>query len=176
MFNSFINPKHKVIKKSLDHPKRVTDFELHNLQHGMPEDEACIRIQDVLKGHIHTPHSDLEKIHLFDHPAHLIRDVDMYLPLREPIGESKGTEHEVIKKVKGHSESQPVGLSNLYFCRFGSKIQTSHHTAEEDAHATMQLYKSINVVWERDVRHGHYQYKYPRFWVRKYVIWKFPRG
>ena len=90
VFNSFINPKNKVIKKSLDHPKRVTDFELHDLQHGMPEDEACIRIQDLLKGHIlvlHTPHGDLEKIHLFDHPVHLIRDVGMYLPLREPIGE-----------------------------------------------------------------------------------------
>ena len=79
----------------------------------------------------------------------------MYLPLREPIGESKCTEHdEMIKKVKGHSESQPVGLSKLYFCRFGSKIQTSYHKAEEDARATMQLYKSINVVWERDVRIG----------------------
>ena len=93
----------------------------------------------------------------------------MYLPLREAIGESKGTEHvEVIKKVKDHRESQPVGLSNLYFCRFGSKIQTSYHTAEEDARATMQLYKSINVVSERDVRHGRYQYQYPRSWVRKY--------
>ena len=100
----------------------------------------------------------------------------MYLPLREPVGESKGTEHvAVIEKVKGHSHSQPVGLSNLYFCRFGSKIQTSYHTAEEDARATMQLYKSLNVVWERDVRHGHYRYAYPRSWVRKYGNGSLPK-
>ena len=93
----------------------------------------------------------------------------MYLPLRVPLGEPNGREHaEVIDKVNRHSPSQPVGLSDLYFCRFGSKIQTDHHDAEEDAHATMQLYKSVNVVWECDVKRGHYRYAYPRSWVRKY--------
>ena len=36
--------------------------------------------------------------------------------------------------------------------------------------ATMQLYKSVQVAWEHDVRCGRYRYTYPRSWVRKYGI------
>ena len=73
----------------------------------MPEDESCgkikdndfgiymcyipvLRIKDILKGHIlvfHTPHSDLKKLQLYNYRARLIRDVSVYVPLRESLVE-----------------------------------------------------------------------------------------
>lgn len=95
----------------------------------------------------------------------------MYLPFREPLVEPKNREHaEVIAKVKHHSHSHTVSLKDLYFCRFGNKIQTGYHSSDEDTHTTMELlYKSVQVMWERDVRRGHYCYVYPRRWARRHV-------
>ena len=72
VFNSFVNPKHKIIRRSLTHERRVTNFSLRDLQHGMPEDDACSEIQRIVKGHIlvlQSPLGDFEVLHLFNHPA-----------------------------------------------------------------------------------------------------------
>ena len=50
VFSSFVNPKHDIVRRSLTHLSHVTNFSLDDLQHGMPEDEMCSNIQDILKG------------------------------------------------------------------------------------------------------------------------------
>ena len=44
-------------------------------------------------------------------------------------------------------------------CVLRKEIQSGHHTAEEDASTTMELYQTVKEEWEGDVREGRYLFR-----------------
>lgn len=57
-------------------------------------------------------------------------------------------------------EDQAASIKNLARCVLRKEIQSGHHTAEEDAFTTMELYRTVKEEWERNLCEGRYLFRY----------------
>uniref|UniRef100_A0A3B4AS84 Exonuclease domain-containing protein n=1 Tax=Periophthalmus magnuspinnatus TaxID=409849 RepID=A0A3B4AS84_9GOBI len=121
-----------------DYRTRWSGIRKSDLYGAMPYDQARKEILKLLVGKVligHAIHNDLRVLN-YNHPKALIRDTS-----RIPLLNAKA----------GFPEHQPASLKRLTKAIFNQDIQTGRkgHSSVEDAKATMELYKVIEVEWER---------------------------
>ncbi|KAI9999905.1 hypothetical protein NQD34_011748 [Periophthalmus magnuspinnatus] len=134
VYDKFIRP----LLPITDYRTRWSGIRKSDLYGAMPYDQARKEILKLLVGKVligHAIHNDLRVLN-YNHPKALIRDTS-----RIPLLNAKA----------GFPEHQPASLKRLTKAIFNQDIQTGRkgHSSVEDAKATMELYKVIEVEWER---------------------------
>lgn len=131
--------------KFIKPPVAVTDYRTpwsgirpRDLHRATPYKEARAEILRLVRGKIlvgHAIHNDLKVLN-YNHPKDLTRDTS-----RIPLLNVKA----------GFDERQVVSLKRLTKALFNRDIQAGRkgHSSVEDAKATMELYKVVEVEWER---------------------------
>ncbi|XP_062847784.1 interferon-stimulated 20 kDa exonuclease-like 2 isoform X2 [Trichomycterus rosablanca] len=95
-------------------------------------------ILKILTGKVvvgHAVQNDFKVLH-YSHPTCLIRDTS-HIP--------------ILNKKAGLPENKPASLKTLTKILFNKDIQVGRkgHSSVEDAKATMELYKIVQVEWEK---------------------------
>ncbi|XP_076844528.1 interferon-stimulated 20 kDa exonuclease-like 2 isoform X2 [Brachyhypopomus gauderio] len=134
IYDKFIKPVNPVT----DLRTRWSGVRWKDLRKATPFREAQKEILKILSGKVivgHAIHHDLKVLH-YSHPAFLIRDTS-----RIPI----------LNRKAGLPENQTASLKKLTKILFNKDIQMEKkgHSSVEDAKATMELYKIVQVEWER---------------------------
>ncbi|XP_072316484.1 interferon-stimulated 20 kDa exonuclease-like 2 [Eucyclogobius newberryi] len=136
VYDKFIRPALPVT----DYRTRWSGIRKSDLYGAMPYEQARKEILKLLSGKLligHAVHNDL-KVLSYSHPKTLLRDTS-----RIPLLNTKA----------GFPEKQPASLKRLTKAIFNRDIQTGRkgHSSVEDAKATMDLYKVVEVEWERKI-------------------------
>ncbi|GAA6103606.1 interferon-stimulated 20 kDa exonuclease-like 2 [Tachysurus ichikawai] len=134
IYDKFIKPVNPVT----DLRTRWSGIRWQDLHKATPFEQAQREILNILTGKVvvgHAVQNDF-KVLKYSHPVHLLRDTS-----RIPILNQKA----------GLPENQPASLKTLTKLLLNKKIQTGKkgHSSVEDAKATMELYKTVAVEWER---------------------------
>ncbi|KAG7335997.1 hypothetical protein KOW79_000690 [Hemibagrus wyckioides] len=134
IYDKFIKPVNPVT----DLRTRWSGIRWKDLHKATPFKQAQGEILKILTGKVvvgHAVQNDLKVLH-YSHPIHLLRDTS-----RIPILNQKA----------GLPEKQPASLKTLTKVLLNKEIQTGKkgHSSVEDAKATMELYKTVAVEWER---------------------------
>ncbi|KAK7886950.1 hypothetical protein WMY93_026571 [Mugilogobius chulae] len=134
IYDKFIRPPVPVT----DYRTRWSGIRRSDLKWAMPYDSARKEILKLLMGKVlvgHAIHNDLKVLN-YNPPKAQIRDTS-----RIPLLNAKA----------GFPEKQPASLKRLTKAIFNRDIQTGSkgHSSVEDAKATMELYKLVEVEWER---------------------------
>ncbi|XP_073342061.1 interferon-stimulated 20 kDa exonuclease-like 2 [Pagrus major] len=136
VYDKFIKPSVPVT----DYRTRWSGIRPRDLVGAMPYFEARKEILRLLNGRVvigHAVHNDF-KVLGYSHPAALTRDTS-----RIPLLNAKA----------GIAVHECASLKRLTKALFNRDIQTGKkgHSSVEDAKATMELYKVVEVEWEREL-------------------------
>ncbi|XP_053699730.1 interferon-stimulated 20 kDa exonuclease-like 2 isoform X2 [Synchiropus splendidus] len=136
VYDKFIRPALPVT----DYRTRWSGIRHRDLVRATPYAEARKEILRLLGGKVvvgHAIHNDL-KVLSYGHPTALIRDTSR-IPL--------------LNRKAGFPEKECVSLKRLTKALLDRDIQVSRrgHSSVEDAKATMELYKMVEVEWERQL-------------------------
>ncbi|XP_068425118.1 interferon-stimulated 20 kDa exonuclease-like 2 [Clinocottus analis] len=134
VYDKFINPSVPVT----DYRTRWSGIRRCDLVNAMPYAEARKEILRLLMGKVvigHAVHNDF-KVLGYSHPAALTRDTSR-IPL--------------LNLRAGFAVAEVASLKRLTKAIFNRDIQTGRkgHSSVEDAKATMELYKVVEVEWEK---------------------------
>ncbi|MCJ8728647.1 hypothetical protein PDJAM_G00006880 [Pangasius djambal] len=134
IYDKFIKPVNPVT----DLRTRWSGIRWRDLHNATPFKQAQGEILKILTGKVvvgHAVQNDFKVLH-YSHPVHLMRDTS-----RIPI----------LNRKAGLPESQPASLKTLTKVLLNKDIQMGKkgHSSVEDAKATMELYKTVAVEWER---------------------------
>lgn len=134
VYDKFINPSMPVT----DYRTRWSGIRRSDLTRATPYAEARKEILKLLMGKVvvgHAIHNDF-KVLGYVHPPALTRDTSRFPPLNQKAG---------------FPENQAASLKRLTKAIFNRDIQTGKrgHSSVEDAKATMELYRAVEVEWER---------------------------
>uniref|UniRef100_A0A4W5LQ75 Exonuclease domain-containing protein n=1 Tax=Hucho hucho TaxID=62062 RepID=A0A4W5LQ75_9TELE len=124
-----------------DYRTRWSGISWHQLVKAMPFQHARKEILKILAGKVvigHAVHNDFKSLS-YSHPAVLTRDTSR-IPL--------------LNQKAGFPEKDVASLKRLTKALFNRNIQTGKkgHSSVEDAKATMELYKVVEVEWERTLK------------------------
>ncbi|KAJ0066488.1 hypothetical protein NL108_013655 [Boleophthalmus pectinirostris] len=133
VYDKFIRPPLPIT----DYRTRWSGIRRSDLYEAMPYDQARKEILKLITGKVligHAIHNDLKVLN-YVHPKAQIRDTS-----RIPLLNAKA----------GFPVQQPASLKRLTKAIFNRDIQTGKkgHSSVEDAKATMDLYKVVEVEWE----------------------------
>lgn len=136
VYDKFIMPSVPVT----DYRTRWSGIRRGDLAKATPYTDARKEILKLLMGKVvigHAVHNDFKVLGYY-HPAALTRDTS-----RSPLLNLKA----------GFSEKEVASLKRLTKAIFNRDIQTGMrgHSSVEDAKATMELYKVVEVEWERNL-------------------------
>ncbi|XP_036930119.1 interferon-stimulated 20 kDa exonuclease-like 2 [Acanthopagrus latus] len=136
VYDKFIKPSVPVT----DYRTRWSGIRPRDLVSAMPYSEARKEILKLLSGKVvigHAVHNDF-KVLGYSHPTALTRDTS-----RIPLLNTKA----------GIAVHECASLKRLTKAIFNRDIQTGRkgHSSVEDAKATMELYKVVEVEWEREL-------------------------
>ncbi|KAM8827008.1 interferon-stimulated 20 kDa exonuclease-like 2 [Synchiropus picturatus] len=136
VYDKFIRPALPVT----DYRTRWSGIRHRDLVRATPYAEARKEILRLLGGKVvvgHAIHNDL-KVLSYGHPTALTRDTSR-IPL--------------LNRKAGFPEKECVSLKRLTKALLDRDIQVSRrgHSSVEDAKATMELYKMVEVEWERQL-------------------------
>ncbi|XP_028835851.1 interferon-stimulated 20 kDa exonuclease-like 2 [Denticeps clupeoides] len=136
IYDKYIKPTNPVT----DLRTRWSGIRWHHLHNASPFLQAKKEIVKILSGKVlvgHALHNDLTVLS-YTHPASLTRDTSR-IPL--------------LNKKAGFPETQAASLKRLTKAIFGKDIQTGRagHSSVEDAKASMDLYKVVEVEWEKEL-------------------------
>ncbi|KAI1886039.1 hypothetical protein AGOR_G00209930 [Albula goreensis] len=136
VYDKYIMPTRPVT----DYRTRWSGIRRQHLCNATPFVQAKKEIVKILAGKVvvgHAVHNDFKALS-YSHPALLTRDTSR-IPL--------------LNKKAGLPEAQPVSLKRLTKALFNRDIQVGSkgHSSVEDAKATMELYKIVEVEWERNL-------------------------
>ncbi|KAM9353326.1 interferon-stimulated 20 kDa exonuclease-like 2 [Symphorus nematophorus] len=136
IYDKFIKPSALVT----DYRTRWSGIRYSDLANATPYFEARKEILRLLMGKVvigHAVHNDF-KVLSYSHPSALTRDTS-----RIPLLNAKA----------GFAENECASLKRLTKAIFNRDIQTGKkgHSSVEDAKATMELYKVVEVEWEREL-------------------------
>eukprot|EP00079_Xenopus_tropicalis_P028693 XP_012823691.1 PREDICTED: interferon-stimulated 20 kDa exonuclease-like 2 isoform X2 [Xenopus tropicalis] len=142
MYDKYIKPKSPVT----DYRTRWSGIRREHLRNATPFDVAQKEILKILNGKVvvgHAIHNDYKALNYF-HPQEMTRDTSK-IPL--------------LNRKAGLPEKEVASLKRLSKLLLHKDIQTgSHgHSSVEDAKTTMELYRVIEVEWERELAAGHVQ-------------------
>ncbi|KAJ8354611.1 hypothetical protein SKAU_G00221780 [Synaphobranchus kaupii] len=134
VYDKYIMPTRPVT----DFRTRWSGIRRQHLCNATPFMQAKKEIVKILTGKVvvgHAIHNDFKAL-LYSHPAGLTRDT-----ARIPL----------LNKKAGLPEKQAVSLKRLTKALLNQDIQVGNrgHSSVEDAKATMELYKAVEVEWER---------------------------
>lgn len=134
VYDKFVSPSEPVT----DYRTRWSGIRRCDLIGATPYAQARKEILKLLAGKVligHAIHNDFKALSYF-HPKALIRDTSR-IPL--------------LNQKAGFAEKQVVSLKRLTKAIFDRDIQTGKkgHSSVEDAKATMELYKVVEVEWEK---------------------------
>lgn len=134
IYDKFIKPENPVT----NFRTRWSGIRRKDLWNATPFKEAQTEILKIISGKVvvgHAIYNDFKVLH-YSHPAYLIRDTS-----RMPILNHKA----------GFPENQIVSLKNLTKALLNMDIQVGRkgHSSIEDAKASMELYKLVQVEWEK---------------------------
>ncbi|XP_020353667.1 interferon-stimulated 20 kDa exonuclease-like 2 [Oncorhynchus kisutch] len=134
VYDRYIKPTNEVT----DYRTRWSGISWHQLVKAMPFQHARKEILKILAGKVvigHAVHNDFKSLS-YSHPAVLTRDTSR-IPL--------------LNQKAGFPEKDVASLKRLTKALFNRNIQTGKkgHSSVEDAKATMELYKVVEVEWER---------------------------
>uniref|UniRef100_A0A673A940 Interferon-stimulated 20 kDa exonuclease-like 2 n=1 Tax=Sphaeramia orbicularis TaxID=375764 RepID=A0A673A940_9TELE len=134
VYDKFISPSMPVT----DYRTRWSGIRRSDLTGATPYAEARKEILKLLMGKVvvgHAIHNDF-KVLGYAHPPALTRDTSRF-PL--------------LNQKAGFPENQAASLKRLTKAIFNRDIQTGRrgHSSVEDAKATMELYRAVEVEWER---------------------------
>ncbi|KAJ8398420.1 hypothetical protein AAFF_G00426750 [Aldrovandia affinis] len=134
VYDKYIMPTRPVT----DFRTRWSGIRRQHLCNATPFVQAKKEIVKILAGKVvvgHAIHNDFKSLS-YSHPAGLTRDTSR-IPL--------------LNKKAGLPEMQPASLKRLTKALFNQDIQVGNkgHSSVEDAKATMELYKIVEVEWER---------------------------
>ncbi|XP_010899892.1 interferon-stimulated 20 kDa exonuclease-like 2 [Esox lucius] len=134
VYDRYIKPTNPVT----DYRTRWSGISWHQLVKAMPFQHARKEILKILAGKVvigHAVHNDFKSLS-YSHPAVLTRDTSR-IPL--------------LNQKAGFLENEVASLKRLTKALFNRNIQTGKkgHSSVEDAKATMELYKVVEVDWER---------------------------
>lgn len=134
-------------------PERVTDFrtrvsgvrpgDIKATNAGAVDHEECRRaVGALLEGKVlvgHALKNDLGVL-LLDHPRGDVRDTARYKPFMRATGRSGG-------------KLRPRKLRDLVYEQLGRRIQVEGeaHSSVDDATASMELFKSVRIPWEKEL-------------------------
>uniref|UniRef100_H3BAU6 Interferon stimulated exonuclease 20 like 2 n=1 Tax=Latimeria chalumnae TaxID=7897 RepID=H3BAU6_LATCH len=136
VYDKYILPLNPVF----DYRTRWSGIRKHHLRNATPFKVAQKEILKILAGKVvvgHAIHNDFKALSYF-HPQELTRDTSK-MPL--------------LNKQAGFTERETVSLKRLTKQLLKKDIQAGKegHSSVEDAKATMELYKIIEVEWERSL-------------------------
>lgn len=136
VYDKFIKPSVPVT----DYRTRWSGIRHRDLVRATPFTEARKEILKLLMGKVvigHAIHNDF-KVLSYSHPAALTRDTSR-IPL--------------LNRKAGIAEHECASLKRLTKAIFNRDIQTGKkgHSSVEDARATMELYKVVELEWERQL-------------------------
>ncbi|MBN3304373.1 I20L2 protein, partial [Amia calva] len=136
VYDEYILPTNPVT----DYRTRWSGISRQHLRHATPFRDAKKEILKILSGKVvvgHAIHNDFKALNYF-HPPALTRDTS-----RIPLLNLKA----------GIPEKEPASLKRLTKAIFSKDIQVGRkgHSSVEDAKATMELYKVVEVEWERSL-------------------------
>ncbi|KAL6488552.1 hypothetical protein MHYP_G00022930 [Metynnis hypsauchen] len=142
IYDKFIKPVNLVT----DYRTRWSGIRKHDLYKATPFKQAQREILKILSGKVvvgHDVRNDFKVLH-YSHPEYLTRDTS-----RMPLLNQKA----------GLPEDRTASLKILTKLLFNKDIQVGKkgHSSVEDAIATMELYKLVELEWERTVasKSGH---------------------
>ncbi|KAG9276604.1 interferon-stimulated 20 kDa exonuclease-like 2 [Astyanax mexicanus] len=142
IYDKFIQPVNPVT----DFRTRWSGIRRQDLRDATPFKQAQRDILKILSGKVvvgHAIHNDLKVLH-YSHPTRLIRDTS-----RIPILNQKA----------GLPKDSPASLKKLTKLLFNKDIQMGKkgHSSVEDAKATMELYRLVELEYERTLasKSGH---------------------
>nr|AAI22471.1 Unknown (protein for MGC:154192) [Xenopus laevis] len=142
MYDKYIKPKSPVT----DYRTRWSGIRREHLVNATPFDVAQKEILKILSGKVvigHAIHNDYKALNYF-HPKEMTRDTSK-IPL--------------LNRRAGFPEKEVASLKRLAKQLLHKDIQTGRqgHSSVEDAKTTMELYRVIEVEWERELAAGHVQ-------------------
>ncbi|XP_004619269.1 interferon-stimulated 20 kDa exonuclease-like 2 [Sorex araneus] len=134
LYDEYIRPPCQIV----DYRTRWSGIKRHHMVNATPFKVARGQILKLLTGKIvvgHAIHNDFKALQYF-HPKSLTRDTS-HIPL--------------LNRKAGSPENATMSLKNLTKLLLNRDIQTgkSGHSSVEDAQATMELYKLVEVEWEQ---------------------------
>ncbi|XP_072535633.1 interferon-stimulated 20 kDa exonuclease-like 2 [Salminus brasiliensis] len=134
IYDKFIKPVNPVT----DLRTRWSGIRWQDLRSATPFKQAQKEILKILSGKVvvgHAIQNDFKVLHYF-HPDCLTRDTSRI---------------SILNKKAGLPEGRPASLKSLTKLLFGRDIQVGKkgHSSVEDAKATMELYKLVELEWER---------------------------
>ncbi|XP_070807285.1 interferon-stimulated 20 kDa exonuclease-like 2 [Pituophis catenifer annectens] len=134
MYDKYIRP----LSPITNYRTRWSGIRQHHMRDAVPFKLAQKEILKLLSGNIvigHAIHNDFKALKYF-HPKSLTRDTSK-IPL--------------LNRKAGFPENESASLKRLTKQLLHRDIQVGHngHSSVEDARATMELYKVIEVEWER---------------------------
>lgn len=112
----------------------VSGIKPHMMANAVTKQECQKQVANVLNGRIlvgHSVHHDLAAL-MLSHPRKMIRDTSRHMPFRQK-----------------YSEGKTPSLKKLTKEVLKLDIQEGEHSSIEDARATMLLYKSDNLEFEK---------------------------
>lgn len=134
IWDQYVLPSQPIV----DYRTRWSGIRRCHMTNAIPEDDALMMIQQQLRGKIVLGHDlkhDFAVLH-YAHPPSLVRDTSRYIPLRTMA--TLPTEH-------------PPGLKKLALNLLNRTIQTGAHDSVEDARTCLDLYKTIEEQWEKEM-------------------------
>ncbi|OCT66521.1 interferon stimulated exonuclease gene 20kDa like 2 S homeolog isoform X1 [Xenopus laevis] len=142
MYDKYIKPKSPVT----DYRTRWSGIRREHLVNAIPFVVAQKEILKILNGKVvvgHAIHNDYKALNYF-HPKEMTRDTSK-IPL--------------LNHKAGFPEKEAASLKRLAKQLLHKDIQTGRqgHSSVEDAKTTMELYRVIEVEWERKLAAGHVQ-------------------
>ncbi|QEU61465.1 Rex4 [Kluyveromyces lactis] len=126
----FVRPKEPVT----DWRTWVSGIKPHHMANAVTQEDCQKQVSNVLKGRIlvgHSVHHDLTAL-MLSHPRRMIRDTSRHMPFRQK-----------------YSEGKTPSLKKLTKEILQLDIQDGEHSSIEDARATMLLYKSDKLEFEK---------------------------
>lgn len=134
IYDKFVQPT----KPVTDYRTRWSGIRRQDLRYATPFHQAQKEIIKIITGKVvvgHAIHNDYKALRYF-HPACQTRDT---------------TKIPLLNQKAGFPEHEPASLKRLTKALFNKDIQTGRrgHSSVEDAKATMELYKVVEVEWER---------------------------
>ncbi|XP_028649822.1 interferon-stimulated 20 kDa exonuclease-like 2 [Erpetoichthys calabaricus] len=134
MYDKYIMPANPVT----DYRTRWSGITKHHLRNAVPFKEAQKEILKILSGKVvigHAVHNDFKALNYF-HPPALTRDTSR-IPLLNVKAGISGVETASLKRLTKLLLNKDI------------QVGQSGHSSVEDAKATMDLYKIVELEWER---------------------------
>ena len=136
LYDRYINPTIGTNYKIISYRTPWSGIRPHHMTHATPFHVARREILDILQGCIVVGHNiggDLQSLEIYDLPASQIRDTSF---------------HPTLKSSAGGSRALKVMARILLRRTIQSKSRVGHCSVE-DARATMDLYKLVELEWEK---------------------------